>query len=1060
MEPDALFQQHSVVEVRTILSRTTADIERKKQDLRVMVGERYRDLIDAADAIRTMHESAASVSETLLDVQRACDSNAWRKEEATKHQRDRKLSTEQRKKVMYGLAAQIKILADTPEQIWHAMECHSFLKASRLYLVSQEVYENLQTVPESWSIKPSSSFPVIKRQWNAVQHFQPQIVERSTRNLLSTSEAHQKVADTLAAIILLTSISQEDALLKFLSMRKIAVIDVMRNPPSDPNSLAAHIRQVLELLRKTLEDVMSIFLPASPSDPSRLTAILTSLVMTSDSHPQNAEGATHVPSAPTSEATPSILNLYSTKTNLHIIYRHLPPAIQCHRPKLKVHPSSASREVIRGNVDTWLHEIGQTVREQLKHCLERVEKGAALAAVWKEVLEFAVQMERGTDGSSNASLTNSAGVVAEPWEKVCRELLAKPYSLWTNLVRETFYACAASVIQHSLETLANQPQQLLKGQLDSLALLNQPDRNIGDYIWGTENQSAGTIDLDNSGTVVYRAETPATAKLCNALERVMREVKDDTAPLLGNALPVAVDEADYYRSRMDKTALVATFRKIFGQTMLRYRDGLLALLHQAEADAKAVSEDSVKQAEAIDTCLFIGRVGRSVALRLRRLESVLEHDSRKISSSVHMDSSDSSALEHKMLDVYTEAHTVWMNLIAERLDATLLQKLKGVDWRNGEVADGREGQPGASPVPVQPSSYVAEVTFDLCQEWNRIAGFTLEKASLQSLMTALNARILALYGKILNPPTSESVDDRIPEGKALLQVAFDLLYFATLFQPSPDQTKTDELRKLLGICLREIHPTSRAETESTLTQNVQSYWTKTSTLFGAFLISHKSTPLTQSAPKRPPLASMPTTDSILSSSSALSADSYNVIPLSDVAPPRFSLLPVPAHLHKKYSTAAVTPLTKPSQTTPTAPSTSHPQTSPTRRVSLIPDTKPVPPLPARPVINAPGTRPHQQHTKLHLERPLPPVPQSRPAAESPDPRTTRQQLFGNASNRSNDSTPTSPSRANTGVLGLVGPGSKTLEVLTSGAGRVLSGVWDYTAQVGSPALGRKGRGGG
>lgn len=51
MDTSAMFETYPIAEIRDIEKKTRQDIERKKEDLRQMVGERYRDLIEAADTI-------------------------------------------------------------------------------------------------------------------------------------------------------------------------------------------------------------------------------------------------------------------------------------------------------------------------------------------------------------------------------------------------------------------------------------------------------------------------------------------------------------------------------------------------------------------------------------------------------------------------------------------------------------------------------------------------------------------------------------------------------------------------------------------------------------------------------------------------------------------------------------------------------------------------------------------------------------------------------------------------------------------------------------------------
>ena len=64
-DTDALFRQHSISELRALHSQLQKDAVAKKGHLRVMVGERYRDVIQASDSIRHMRDAAESLKGLL-----------------------------------------------------------------------------------------------------------------------------------------------------------------------------------------------------------------------------------------------------------------------------------------------------------------------------------------------------------------------------------------------------------------------------------------------------------------------------------------------------------------------------------------------------------------------------------------------------------------------------------------------------------------------------------------------------------------------------------------------------------------------------------------------------------------------------------------------------------------------------------------------------------------------------------------------------------------------------------------------------------------------------------
>ncbi|PIO24614.1 hypothetical protein AB205_0221300 [Aquarana catesbeiana] len=71
-DPGTLFEAHSAEEIRALEKKVRAEIEQKKEELRQMVGERYRDLIEAADTIGEMRRSAEQVLGAVRGLETYC----------------------------------------------------------------------------------------------------------------------------------------------------------------------------------------------------------------------------------------------------------------------------------------------------------------------------------------------------------------------------------------------------------------------------------------------------------------------------------------------------------------------------------------------------------------------------------------------------------------------------------------------------------------------------------------------------------------------------------------------------------------------------------------------------------------------------------------------------------------------------------------------------------------------------------------------------------------------------------------------------------------------------
>ncbi|KAJ3023846.1 Golgi transport complex subunit 1 [Thoreauomyces humboldtii] len=852
---------------RSTLCRTV-DIERKKQDLRVMVGERYRDLIDAADAIQSMSKAASAVDATFSAMGDGCDAQVLRKRVAMGNLTDDENAGVETERIeVYSVAAQIKVLVDTPEQIWHALEDNAHLKACRLYLVAKQVHENVTHAEDMAALRPMYSFPVVKRQWNTVSHFRGQIVERSVNFLGSVRETPQSTTGTLCAVMLLTDCSQRHAMERLLFARRTTLVSCVKPPaPETPAEIIARICMLLDFARKTLEDVQSIFTSSTSSEPPLLETTMRQLTQV------DVTGST------------TIADLYKEKTNLHVIYRHLPPSIASHRPQANdERHRSLPPDAIRDAVASWIQAVREVMVVSVTSWLSGVQRAATLASIWKQVLLHTSQRETGT--------------VQKHWRQLCLDLFKKPFSLWTDVFRAPFNDAAEAVIRSSFRPLSNQPNQLIgtllrsRGDMSTVVI----DRHMAEYVWSTDNFAAGSINLEDTADIVYRGETPALAKLGAAFESILKDVTDDASALFQKSVP---DPDDAFRSTTDSERIFHAFSTILAAAVTDYREGLMSLLRSRAESIVKTDDENAEKALQIDACLFVGRVGRSVALRLRRLSATPGIAAKLIS------------LEQLLLEVYHAAHDIWIDVIADRLRGVVAAQADRSAWAQKDYMLSWEGG-----LPAQPSPYVIVTLFDLCREWNRVAGFTLEKTALLRLMARTHHSLAGLYSALM--PDA-------PDPDAATQLAFDYAYFSAVLSPEEAVQLMDEIR------LPEV---SR--------KSIKDFWRGTGTLFGSFLIAHGI-------------------DTPVSTTKAVT-ENYNIIPLA-APPPRFTPLPVPATVNR-FSTASnqqAASATTLRVTDSGCSSTHQGLVGPTpahRRVSLIPDPLPQSSRPPVPEKNRPSKPP-------------------------------------------------------------------------------------------------------
>ncbi|KZP01211.1 hypothetical protein CALVIDRAFT_559844 [Calocera viscosa TUFC12733] len=217
------------------------EVAGKQEELRLMVGERYRDLLQASTSIISIAERAQHVRTSLTEMQRLCAVNP---EELVN--RDKRKGAHSRRysvvdaqlPVLHEFSAHLKLMLDAPEHLWRLLERKKHLQAAWLYLLSRVVYRALvqndeeeadQTRWERLGIDVLGQFPIMQRQWDTVSQFRSQISQRATQSLREPEQTPENLSETLITVLLLDTLPLSDTLSLFLSQRSRALAVQLTN---------------------------------------------------------------------------------------------------------------------------------------------------------------------------------------------------------------------------------------------------------------------------------------------------------------------------------------------------------------------------------------------------------------------------------------------------------------------------------------------------------------------------------------------------------------------------------------------------------------------------------------------------------------------------------------------------------------------------------------------------------------------------------------------------------------------------------------------------------------
>lgn len=504
---DKLFEDFTISEILETQKKLQTEIERKREELRTMVGERYRDLIEAADRIADMKQTAEGIISHIENMSTKC------LQLQQKHLLGFKLNPSSSKterismnKAYHSVAIQIKILMDIPEQIWSAVEGGNYILGAQLFLFACHINTGLQLNSGVDDVLNSSKvmlwFPVISRQWSTINHFQNAILIGCQNMLQSHTLSPEDASSCLSTLVLLQGINSLELLNKLLDLRKQALQDILQSAGHD--SVKVRVCKSLKLLMHTLFLLHACFLDGS-QDSSQPEGLIWKQL-------KNIVGR---------DAPPSI-TLVDLKDSIPA--KFLPPLIQEFRPSTAEPVNPVSPGEIRENVTRWLDWVRDFVQQQVTSLLSLVSS------------------VRGLDGiREEASSMGTAG----NWDIMCQQLLLpRSLNLWDAYFQPLITQRAKSLVSQQWSTaLAHLQSTLSTVTRDSAQEKgSQPEHDLRWFIWkewGSDlPQGENSQDQQQKRGLLMktRGYSPCVEGLCAELDSQLSALLQDLQHYLQNSV--------------------------------------------------------------------------------------------------------------------------------------------------------------------------------------------------------------------------------------------------------------------------------------------------------------------------------------------------------------------------------------------------------------------------------------------------------------------------------------------------------------------------------------------
>ncbi|KAK6147257.1 hypothetical protein DH2020_018169 [Rehmannia glutinosa] len=785
-DAESLFRMKPISEIRNVEATTRKQIQDKSEELRQLVGNRYRDLIDSADSIVIMKSSCESISANISAIHHAILHSL----SSPDVPRSPHVSINPVGARIYGIACRVKYLVDTPENIWGCLDESMFLESSARYIRAKHVHFNLLNCKGSKNVL--SNFPLLQHQWQIVEGFKVQISQRSRERLLDQSSNHgiSAYADALAAIAITDELEPKQVLTLFIDSRKSILSQKLnaccRDAKADSSEVISALCDVLKIIQVTVCQVGELFLQVLNDMPLFYKTVL-------DTPPASQLFG----GIPNPDEEVKLWNLF--------------------KDKLESNMALLDRDFISKTCSDWLRNCGKEITSKIngRYLIDVVGSGSELSLAEKLIRETmdSKQVLEGED--------------SDIWDDIFEDAFVLRMKGIIDLQFDELRKVVDVV--ESVQSVAKPPGD----HNDSEDYLNRFQSSGGVWFMKPNGKKLGSIAGTKSNhpqendflSCLGTYFGPEVSRIKDAVDNCCQNVLKDLLCFLESPTRHE-NELDHLYSDLQKenkddasalSSAILVERSLFiGRLLFAFQK------HARHIPVVLGSPRSwVSEVNAVTTLSSVGVKSTRVATDSQMLDSpgkrMLDSSTKQTSlltaALFGVDDRTSPLLEElrqTTQDLCIRAYNLWISWISDELSNMFSRNLKRDDalsstapvrgWEETVVKQQEQSGEGQSDMkislPSMPSLYVTSFLFYACEEIHRVGGHVLDKPILQNFATELlkslyhisgllgqsscielTEVVLGIYEDFLS---AEEVHGLQVSEKGVLQVIFDLKFAADI----------------------------------------------------------------------------------------------------------------------------------------------------------------------------------------------------------------------------------------------------------------------------------------
>uniref|UniRef100_A0A2A4JFR1 Conserved oligomeric Golgi complex subunit 1 n=1 Tax=Heliothis virescens TaxID=7102 RepID=A0A2A4JFR1_HELVI len=825
--PDQLFQAHSISDIDQVQKKLQYEIERKREELRAMVGERYRDLIHAADTIEEMKETTGSTLNHISEMMTACKNlhNTHLIGFKIDEKPAKPASFQFNTNPVHSLSVQVKLLMEIPEKIWTSIESEDYVKATQLFILARHINTGLQLQIGGKNVKPGmqSLQRLVQQQWNSIANFNQTIIDECRQKLQDVEISVEVACSCLVSLYLLDSQSMVELLNTLIdlhsnsSLKSTLQFDLAQILDGD---IKAQIKdKIVNGVKIVLKTVVLVYACFVDNDGGAVLAKLQDLFK------RDSQALIEL----VKFSDPSALKL-------------LPPAISNYRLSSNKEVQPLAKEEITKGVQNWNVWVKSFIDNNVQVLLQNITR----VKVLHEIREEAFKIE-----------------TPENWSTICSSLDIPEVHVWCHYYQPLLTSRVKAIIDGRWVKVYDAFKTQLLIDLTKVSSESEVEKEA-DINWFVWKDLIGETVIESRSDVIKvmnslmkgmarqdRGYTPNLEKLCQSLDSELQKLLEDLRVYLyrdkkttanKDKLLFAYDEDDDIdQIYSDKHLIEMYLRDVSDnniQSMLQY--------------IKACFEEPTLQSTELQkktTAIYTARFTQAISNLMPHLRKCYIPEERDCLGVINVD--DNALKRWNDLGIVLKDHCQfcwgkWVNLVMEKVEDltkglpqafTLEANIDYLmmQWDVIKITEkDEEGNPIESTikVPAGPSLKLQEYLYAISRILDEVAPHTLPIETHTLFIERVIAITFAHYDKVIRENEAD-INQR-----CALQLLMDVRHLTLLLVPRENKIFMEQSTKICEFVRQKIDPFDYdvfyKYIQTSLKRSVQ----RVQTLLGSLILHH------------------------------------------------------------------------------------------------------------------------------------------------------------------------------------------------------------------------------